>query len=440
MQIRAGHVRLRTLAVIRWVAIAGQAGALLVVQFGLGFNLPLEPALAIVGASALLNLVITFERPIGTRIGDRAAAWFLGYDTLQLTALLYLTGGLENPFSLLLLAPVVVSATILSARSTIALCALVLTAITVLAVWHRPLPWAEGNPVLPPTYVLGSWVALALGIVFFALYTWRVAEEARRMSEALSAAHLALAREQQFSALGALAAAAAHELGSPLSTIAVAAREIARDLPADNPIAEDVRLLRSEADRCRNILAELAMSPYGEGGGAFDAIPVDALAEEAAARYDSERVDIDVRCDGGPAPGSEKVPMPLTAPRPEILHGLGNLIQNAIQFARSLVIVMTRWSAEEITITITDDGPGFPAGVLHRLGEPYLSVRERRSVEAQHMGLGIFIAQTLLQRTGAEIAFANREGRGAEIVVRWPRASLETAVAIEPRRSEGGRA
>lgn len=248
-------VRLRTLTLIRWVAIGGQLLALLVVHFGFGFPVPLAAAFSVVGASLLLNLIVMSGHPTPVRLGERAAAAFLAFDIMQLAALLYLTGGLENPFSFLLLAPVAVSATILSIRSTFALCVLSVASITLLAVRHYPLPWAEGGFSVPQVYVLGTWVALAVGIVFFAIYTWRVAEEARRMSNALTASQLALAREQQFAALGGLAAAAAHELGSPLGTIAVVSGEIARDLPADSPITEDVRLLISETARCRDILA-----------------------------------------------------------------------------------------------------------------------------------------------------------------------------------------
>lgn len=416
-----GRVRLRTLTLIRWVAVAGQVAAIVVVKFGLGFQLPLTLALAVVGASALLNVAIGLGRPAGARIGEFAAAGYLAFDIAQLTVLLYLTGGLENPFAFLLLAPVTVSATVLSLRSTVALCALALICITVLAAVHWPLPWGAGGMALPKTYILGSWVALGLGIVFFASYTWRVAQEARSMSDALSATQLALAREQQLSALGGLAAAAAHELGSPLGTIAIATREIARELPEDSPIADDVRLLISETERCRDILAELARRPEGDEFSPFRRIPVDMLVAAAADRHGSERIRM--RLDAAPAPGGGQTP-PSTERSTETLHGLGNLIQNAVQFARSEVHVLTRWGEADISVTIRDDGPGFPARLFERLGEPYLSVG---NTEGEHMGLGIFIARTLLQRTGAEVIFGNVDGGGAEAIVRWDRADFESA-------------
>ena len=415
-------VRLRTLTLIRWVAIAGQALALTVVHFGFRFPVPLAPAFAVVGASLLLNIVVTAVRPQAIRLVGSAAAAFLAYDILQLAALLFLTGGLQNPFSFLLLAPVAVSATILSFRSTIALSLLSIACITVLAVVHDPLPWSEEGFSVPRTYVLGIWVALGIGILFFAIYTWRVAEEARRMSNALAASQLALAREQQLSALGGLAAAAAHELGSPLGTIAVVSREIARDLPEDSPLTDDVQLVISETARCRDILAELSdRSASQDATSPFARLPVHALVQAAAERYEEYGVPIDFEV--GPAEGiDDSVPEPVVVRRPEIVHGLGNLIQNALQFARTRVEIAIRWDADILTVAIRDDGPGFPAGLLERLGEPYISMR---ADTRGHMGLGIFIARTLLQRSGAALVFDNDPRGGAMVTVLWRRDQLE---------------
>src|SRR6266536_2674511 len=260
------RISLRRLVLIRWVAIAGQAVTLLVVHYAFDFRVPLLPAFVVVGASVGLNLFITFYRRVATRLGEREAAFFLGYDLLQLGLLLYLTGGLQNPFAILILAPVTVAATILSLRAVIALAVFAIAIITLLALWHVPLPWRGVPPVFPPELVLGLWTALVLATVFIGGYTWSVAEEARRLRDAVAATQLALAREQRVSAVGALAAAAAHELGSPLATIAVVAKELVRDLPEDSPHAEDAALLLSQSERCRRILADLAQQPEHDGG------------------------------------------------------------------------------------------------------------------------------------------------------------------------------
>ena len=418
-----GRVRLRTLTFIRWIGVVGQAIAILVVHYGLEYRLPLVACLVVIGASAAINLGVTvymFDRPAALRLGQRAAAGFLAYDIVQLALLLYLTGGLHNPFSVLLLAPVSVSATILGARHTIALCMLSVVAITVLAVGHEPLPWRGGGLDLPLVYVLGLWAALGLGIVFFAMYAFRVAAEARRMSDALVATQITLSRERQLSAVGALAAAAAHELSTPLGTILVASREIAADLPPDSPIRGDVELLVDEAMRCREILANLAARPEGEDAP-FARMPVTAVVELAARAHSREAVRLRFT-SGSLADGATQ---PEIVRMPAILHGLGNLIQNAVQAAEREVTVDTRWSDREVVVRICDDGPGFPPGMLERLGEPYVS--SRRDDEGDHMGLGIFIAQALLGRTGGAVSFTNRAAGGAEVAVRWNRGILVAA-------------
>ncbi|MBV8091617.1 MAG: ActS/PrrB/RegB family redox-sensitive histidine kinase [Alphaproteobacteria bacterium] len=417
----SGPISLRTLVFIRWVAIAGQAMTILIVRFGLGFRLPFVEALAVVASSACLNLVLIVHRQWAARLGERDAALYLGYDILQLAVLLYLTGGLQNPFSILILAPVTVSATILSRRAVIALSVLAVAAISGLALWHMPLPWRSEPLAFPPELVLGIWIALVLATAFIGSYTWSVAQGARRLRDAMAATQLALAREQRVSAVGALAAAAAHELGSPLGTIAVVAKELARELPSDSPHAEDAALLLSQSERCRRILAELARQPEETGGSPFTRLTISALVEAAAAPHRQHRVRLFVATTGEPS-GQE----PLISRSPEIMHGLNNLIQNAVQFAGREVSITIHWDAATVTIEIDDDGPGFPLHLLSRLGEPYLS---SRADETHHMGLGIFIAQSLLERSGARLAFDNLEDGGAHVAISWNRTNLEAVEA-----------
>jgi len=413
------RISLRRLVLIRSVAVSGQAVTLLTVHFLLGFRLPLLPALVVVGCSVLLNLWALLYHRAGTRLGETAAALYLAYDTIQLAVLLYLTGGLENPFAILMLAPVTVAATALSQRPVIALAALAVAAISLLGVTHDPLPWQGAKPFAFPTdLVVGIWVALVIATVFIGGYTLSVAQEARRLRDAVAATQLALAREQRVSAVGALAAAAAHELGSPLATIAVVAKELARELPADSPHAEDAALLLSQSERCRHILAELAQQPEEDGGSPYTSLPVSALVEAAGTPYHSARVRLIFAATGDP--DDEE---PLVRRSPEIMHGLNNLIQNAVQFARHEVSVTIFWDRKVVTVEIADDGPGFPPHLLGRLGEPYLSTR---AGDPDHMGLGIFIAQSLLERSGATLNFDNLVDGGAHVVISWERANLET--------------
>lgn len=410
-----GRVRAHTLVTIRWLAIAGQMAAILLVSQGLKFPLPMLECLSAVVTSALLNLATTLARPANARLSDGQAALFLGFDIAQLGVLLHLTGGLVNPFALLVVAPATISATVLSLRSTVVLAGLSLVVVTALAFWHRPLPWdGEGGPLaLPPLYVAGVWAALVLGLLFLIVYASRVAAEARRMSDALSATQMALAREQQLSAVGALAAAAAHELGTPLGTIAIVARELERELGRDGPHAEDLGLLVSESARCREILARLARAPEA-ASPAFKRLGLPELLESAAAPYRrATGPEILVEID----PATDRAQMPDAAPAPELIHGLGNLVENASQFARTRVTLWLSADPRYITVEVRDDGPGFPADLLPWLGEPYMSTRR----EAGRMGLGVFIAKTLLARTGADLRFANRPEGGAVVSMRWSR-------------------
>lgn len=420
----AGAVSARTLIAIRWVAIVGQIVAIIVVQYGLRFPLPLSLCFGIVAASAVLNLAMQTRGRSNQRLSDRAAGISLGFDIAQSAALLYITGGMENPFALLLLAPVTVSATILSLRSTIWLCLLALAAATLLMLWHFPLPWRDSGLQLPALYIYGTWTALVIAILFIAAYTWRVADEARRMSDALAATQMALAREQQLSALGGLAAAAAHELGSPLSTIAVIAADLSRDVPSESEFAEDIELLSSESARCSAILAGLSNQPEIGGGDPYVQLSMSTLIDLASAPHQREGVEIIVERHGPDEAddSSETAGDPMVVRSPEILHGLGTLIQNAVQFAVTTVEVTVAWDHRDLVVIIEDDGPGFPVTMLDRLGEPYLSTRRGTS---GHMGLGVFIANTLLERSGGRLSFGNRPEGGARAEARWPRASIE---------------
>jgi two-component system sensor histidine kinase RegB len=421
---RVGRVSLRTLIAIRWVAVFGQLATVVLVRFGLGYDFPFYPALAVIAVSALLNLAATMQGRAGLRLGERDAFLYLVYDVLQLSVLLYLTGGLQNPFALLLLAPLTVSAIILTRRGVMAMIAVTLACVTALAIWQFPVPQPGPQPsqLFDPAlvYRLGVWAALSVAAIFITVYVWHVADEARRIRDAFAASQMALAREQKVSALGALAAAAAHELGSPLGTISVVARELANDLPDDSPHAEDVALLLSESERCRGILQDLAARPETGGGEPFEVLSLTSLVEEAAAAHGRSGVSMTV----DPEPRDASKP-PTTRRSPELMHGLGNILQNAFQFARTQVRVRAAWSRDDVVLTIIDDGPGFPPHLLARLGEPYLSGRGEDGGNDAHMGLGIFIATTLLHRTGGQLRFGNAGRFGAQVVIRWKRHIFE---------------
>ena len=417
-------LRLATLVGLRWLAVAGQTMGLLFVAVVLGYPLPLIECLALVGLSMLLNLWLTFRFGAGHRPTATVATIQLAYDLAQLGALLVLTGGLQNPFSLLLLAPVSVSATTLPQRSTFMLAALAIAIASAIAVWHLPLPWnPQERIVFDRVYVIGMWVSLLCGVTFIAAYTSRVAHEARQLADALGATELALSRREQLNALDGLAAAAAHELGTPLSTIALAAKEMRADVPP-GPLAEDVDLIISQTSRCRAILSKLR-NLGADGGDPFAAVPLSELLAEVAKPLEGLGKYIEIVTT--PAAGPE----PVFRRNVGLLYGLGNLIENATDFATSRVVINAGWDKATVTLTVTDDGPGFPPELITRLGDPYLTTRARGAdsgdAGAGGLGLGIFIAKTLLGRTGARLSFENAApGGGARVRIAWPRKVIET--------------
>jgi two-component system sensor histidine kinase RegB len=415
-------LRLATLVGLRWLAIIGQAVGVLFVEFGLGFPLPLFECLALIALSIVVNLALLFRLGNASRPSALTATLQLAYDLLQLGGLLALTGGLHNPFSLLLLAPVSVSATTLPQRSTMLLAALAIAIASVIAVFHLPLPWdPTQHIVFDRVYVIGIWVSLVCGVVFVTAYTNRVAHEARQLADALTATELALSRHEQLSALDGLAAAAAHELGTPLSTIALAAKEMRADIPP-GPLADDVELIIAQSARCRAILAKLRNLRAG-AGDPFAALPLGEILAEVAKPLEGLGKSITIATQGGGEPE------PVLPRNVGLLYGLGNLIENATQFAKKAVAIEAFWDRNSLGVTITDDGPGFREDLLARLGEPYLTTRPRTQDSADQpggLGLGIFIAKTLLERTGARLSFANAEPAGhARVRIAWSRKDIE---------------
>ncbi|MBI2714478.1 MAG: ActS/PrrB/RegB family redox-sensitive histidine kinase [Rhizobiales bacterium] len=418
------NVRLDTLVRLRWLAIIGQTTAVLVVHYGLDFDLPIWACLAVIMLSGWLNIALRLRFHMTQRLEPDRAAWLLAFDIAELAMLLFLTGGLQNPFAFLFLGPVLLSATALPPRFTLLLGALAILCATVLVFVHYPLPWDSYDPLqLPPLYMIGVWLSILLAIGFIGVYAWQITEESRQLADALAATELVLTREQHLSQLDGLAAAAAHELGTPLSTISVIAKELENAIPADAPHGDDVRLLRSQATRCRDILAKL--TELSASGEPFDRMPLTALIEEVVAPHRNFGVAIDVTV----APDRDGEPV--GARNPAILYGLGNLLENAVDFAGERVAVDAQWSEDAVAVTITDDGPGFAANIMDRIGEPYVSSRRRNpnesGAEPGGLGLGFFIAKTLLERSGATLTFENRSfpERGAIITVRWRRPDFE---------------
>lgn len=443
MRARGGWVRLRTLIALRWIAIGGQVVAVLIANYWFGFELPLSFCALLISASISFNVFAQMVHPAGKLLSERGMVASLLFDLVQLVAMLMVTGGLNNPFAMLILAPVTVAATALQLRSALWLGLPALISVGLLSHLHIPLVNGAGGVLaVPDLYRHGIAVALVVGLGFLGAYSRRVAMEGYAMAEALAATQLALSREQRLAAIGGMAAAAAHELGTPLATIKLTAGELVRELADQPELAEDATLILSEAGRCGAIMAGL-----GQGGGDdayLKLAPISAVIAEAAGPHAHRGKQLVMRVDGVPADRAD-ASQPTILRSPELIHGLRNAIQNAVDFAASTVWIDARLDGEVMHITVGDDGPGFSPEIMPRLGEPYVSTRargENRPMPDKYegMGLGLFIARILLERTGGRLSFANgsdmrrqrskapapgrRRPSGAIIDITWPADAL----------------
>ena len=432
------RLRMQTIVRLRWFGVVGQLLTVIGVYWGLGFTFPIGLCLALIAISAWVNVFLRVLYPARYRLSSVFATTLLAWDIAELALLLCLTGGIENPFMFLIVAPVTVSAATLPARNTVLLGMLAIAATILLVEWHLPLPWAiEETFALPRLYKVGMVASIVAGMIFLALYAARLSKEARLMSAALSATEHVLAREQKLHALDGLAAAAAHELGTPLATIALVTKELEREGDRLPQIRDDIALLRSQAERCREILRKLTRRP-SEQDPHHASLPVTQLIQEAAEPYRglSASIEINARAVDGTESGSLREPV--GERKPGVIYGLGNLIENAVDFARHRVEITARWSDRDVAVTIADDGPGFSADIMDTLGDPYVTTRATREAatrdeagEASGLGLGFFIAKTLLERSGAKLALENRvtPERGAIVRITWPRELFDLRAA-----------
>jgi two-component system sensor histidine kinase RegB len=443
---RSNWVRLRTLIVLRWIAVAGQLIAITAAQRLFNLDLELGLCFLAIGAAITANLVAIFVYPESKRLSEGEVAMMLLFDISQLSFLLFLTGGLNNPFALLILAPVTISATALNPRTTAVLGLIAIALISFVARFHLPLRTESGAVMeIPPDFVFGFWVAIVIGIAFLAAYAQRVTAELHAMSDALAATQMALEREQKLTDLGGVVAAAAHELGTPLATIKLASSELREEL-ADHPdLLVDIDLIRQQADRCRDILR--SMGRAGKDDLHLRHAPIATVVREAADPHKARGKEI--HYDIAPLDGGD-ARQPVIERRPEVIHGLRNLVQNAVDFAAANVWIDIGWSETQILVRIVDDGRGFPPQVLGRIGDPFVRSRredgqkDERRPAYEGMGLGLFIAKTLLERSGAELTFVNGrdpfsgppepgERGGAIVECAWPRRVLAPAEAPDRR-------
>ncbi len=443
--IRGEWVRLRTFIYLRWLAVFGQSGAVIAGLYFLELDLRLDLISPVILLSASINVVATVLYPENKRLSEADILLLLIYDLVQLSALLFLTGGLTNPFCVLVLAPVTISATVLGLSSTLILGGIATCLITILGFYYQPLKNIDNANIDPDILLIGTWLSLLITAGFIAGYVRRITVEMSSMNKALLATQMALEREQKLTALGGVVAAMAHELGTPLSTIKLVSSEILNEKNLSIELAEDVSLINSQVDRCRDILRD--MGRHGKDDTHIKVVPLLSLIQEATEPHGDRGKTIILRTSEWQSSITDELKLgyqPNVFRRSEIIHGIRNLIQNAVDFAQSKVFIDVFWDDIEITINIIDDGSGFPSDMIGRLGDPFIRVKaltRKPNIEGRKyegMGLGLFIAKTLLERTGARLLFSNgsktnkNDGSdranhnnlplfGANVEVKWPK-------------------
>lgn len=414
------QIRLRTVVWLRWVAVGGQLTTLFLVAFVLKFPLPLLACFVLVGVLAVANILLFLRFPANYRLMPWEVTLLLAFDLLQMSALIFITGGLANPFSPLICVQVIIGFASLPPRNSLLLLACALACVTITAFTPFPLPWYQGE--IPPTEIVlqfAMWCAIVAMMLFSAFYAYRVSHEANQLADALAATELVLEREKHLSQLDGLAAAAAHELGTPLATISVVAKEMERDLGNDPKYGEDVQLLRSQSERCRDILRRLTTLSTSDEEH-MSRLPLSSLIEEVIAPHRNFGIALKL------TETNDQSVEPVGFRNAGIIYGLGNLIENAVDFATKEVSINVTHDKSDVTIIIEDDGPGYSPDILARIGEPFVTKRQTES-RAGGLGLGLFIAKTLLERSGATVVFDNRlpYGSGAQVTVRWPRKEMD---------------
>ena len=428
----SGRLRLRTLIHLRWMAVLGQSLMLGFVAFGLGFPVPLGPAAVIILASCLLNLYLSFSTKPSEQIKPKQSALQLGFDALQLGLLLGVTGGMSNPFSLMLIAPPTVAAANLPLRQSVVVAVTSLVVALLIYRFALPLPWHALKPlVLPELYRLGFLAAVFIGIIFTATYSALTALEAARMETALEATRAVLEKEHRMSALGALAASAAHELGTPLGTMQLVAREMTHALTPDHPLYDDVQLILSQSQRCRDILKSLSQRPDRGDVMVEQMILADFIDGVIAPFKTASKIHyvqvLSFESNSDPVDVSRAITIKR---RPQWIHALSAFVENATDFAESQVWVRVEIHKAYISLTIEDDGPGFSADILPHLGSPYVTSRSFDELDTHGkshsgMGLGFFIAKTLVESSGARLSFGNLASNGAYIKALWRRDQVD---------------
>jgi two-component system, sensor histidine kinase RegB len=402
-----------TLTILRYIAIFGQFIAVNIVFFYLKLQFPITESYLIIFFGLLTNLFLQFRVKVN-QLKDTYASFFLLYDLIQLSFLLYLTGGILNPFSILLIIPTIVSSTFLSMGTTIILGVITSLLLFILTHFHLSLPGMDENIFsIPNFYKLGVLISILIGLIFLSYFGIRFSGESKKRSEALNKLQEVISKEYELESLGGQAAAAAHSLGTPLATISVVAKELKKEIGNNKEVSKDIDLLISQTKRCSEILKKISRKQIEEDSF-LSSIKLEDLLEEIINSFketSSKKIELFVEED------KNKIAIQRT---PEIIYGLRNFIGNAVKFSKSKVNINLKSNEKIIEIKISDNGPGIPEDIIDKIGEPYIKSKSKELHSNSGLGLGTFLGKTLLERQNAKLLFRkNSELGGALIIISW---------------------
>ena len=407
------HLDRKTLVNLRWIAITGQIIAINFVHFYLKLDLPYIETHIIIFIGLITNIVLQFNIRTN-QLKDFSSSLFLVYDLLQLSTLLYLTGGIFNPFALLIIIPTIVSSTFLSMGTTIILGTLTIGLLFILKEYHKILPGLDiYNFNFPEYYLAGALVSIIIGLVFLSYFGIRFSGETKKRSEALDKLQQVMAKEYELDSLDGQAAAAAHSLGTPLATISVVAKELKKEIGDRSKYSKDLDLLISQSKRCSDILKKISKKEISDDQF-INLIKVESLLEEIIISFEENSDKKITLLENG---DKNKINIKRS---PEIVFGLRNFIGNAIKFADREVRIKLISDEHNLVLIVNDDGPGFAEDIIKLIGEPYLKSRSKQITDKAGLGLGIFLGKTLLERKNAQLTFFNKEDlKGATVKIVW---------------------
>ena len=399
---------------LRWIAIIGQLTTINVIYFILGFefNLILENLIILIGTLGNLYLIYIHQK---TQLSDKEAFLFLLFDILQLSFLIYLTGGIANPFAIFLIIPVIFSSSNIGFRSNLLLTVITILIIVLLTFFKQPLPYPVNEHFHVDAYYYYSIpISLVIGLIFLNYFALTFGIESRLRKEALNKMQEIMSKEHELVSLGGQAAAAAHSLGTPFSTMKIISTDLLKQFKEDKEVKQDIELLISQIDRCGEILKKLTLNPIVEDSFIDKDLTIVNYVKEIVKSFEeTSKKEFIVNYD------QNFNPLNITKSI-EIVYGLRNFIGNANKFSKTKIFINIKSDDLFTEIVIEDDGEGYPADVLRKIGEPYIKSYKSFYKSKSGMGLGIFIGKTLLEKNYANILCRNSKTRtGAEVSIKW---------------------